>query len=52
LLKHQGNETSADCTLPGFLQAEETMKLNEKAADFQVLNSIVFILNNGILTFF
>nr|XP_020023408.1 protein JBTS17 [Castor canadensis] len=35
LLKHQGNETSADCTLPGFLQAEETMKLNEKAADFQ-----------------
>lgn len=35
LLKHQGNESSADSTLPRFLQAEETMKLDEKTADLQ-----------------
>ncbi|XP_014637081.1 PREDICTED: uncharacterized protein C5orf42 homolog [Ceratotherium simum simum] len=35
LLKHQGNESSADSTVPRFLQAEETMKLNEKTADLQ-----------------
>uniref|UniRef100_A0A8C6R562 Ciliogenesis and planar polarity effector 1 n=1 Tax=Nannospalax galili TaxID=1026970 RepID=A0A8C6R562_NANGA len=34
LLKHQGNESSVHCTVPRFLQAEETMKLNEKT-DFQ-----------------
>ncbi|XP_055968066.1 ciliogenesis and planar polarity effector 1 [Sorex fumeus] len=30
LLKHEGNESSADSPVPRFLQAEETMKLNEK----------------------
>uniref|UniRef100_A0A8C8YRG1 Ciliosis and planar polarity effector complex subunit 1 n=1 Tax=Prolemur simus TaxID=1328070 RepID=A0A8C8YRG1_PROSS len=35
LLKHQGHESSADSTVPKFLQTEETMKLNEKTADFQ-----------------
>ncbi|XP_058163910.1 ciliogenesis and planar polarity effector 1 isoform X2 [Dasypus novemcinctus] len=35
LLKHQGNESSAESTLPKFLQAEETMELNEKRADLQ-----------------
>ncbi|XP_010975886.3 ciliogenesis and planar polarity effector 1 isoform X2 [Camelus dromedarius] len=35
LLKHQGNEHSADFTVPRFLQAEETMKLNEKTANLQ-----------------
>ncbi|XP_055000718.1 ciliogenesis and planar polarity effector 1 [Sorex araneus] len=30
LLKHEGNESSVDSTVPRFLQAEETMKLNEK----------------------
>uniref|UniRef100_A0A8C3YCX1 Ciliosis and planar polarity effector complex subunit 1 n=1 Tax=Catagonus wagneri TaxID=51154 RepID=A0A8C3YCX1_9CETA len=35
LLKHQGNENLADSTVPRFLQAEETVKLNEKTADLQ-----------------
>uniref|UniRef100_A0A452QF42 Ciliogenesis and planar polarity effector 1 n=1 Tax=Ursus americanus TaxID=9643 RepID=A0A452QF42_URSAM len=35
LLKHQGNQNLADSTVPRFLQAEETMKLNEKTADSQ-----------------
>nr|XP_021550921.1 protein JBTS17 [Neomonachus schauinslandi] len=35
LLKHQGNKSLADSTIPRFLQAEETMKLNEKTTDFQ-----------------
>ncbi|XP_077619603.1 ciliogenesis and planar polarity effector 1 [Crocuta crocuta] len=35
LLKHQGNKSLADSTVPRFLQAEEAMNLNEKAADFQ-----------------
>ncbi|XP_026362617.3 ciliogenesis and planar polarity effector 1 isoform X3 [Ursus arctos] len=35
LLKHQGNQSLADSTVPRFLQAEETMKLNEKTADSQ-----------------
>ncbi|KAB1281223.1 Ciliogenesis and planar polarity effector 1 [Camelus dromedarius] len=35
LLKHQGNEHSADFTVPRFLQAEETVKLNEKTANLQ-----------------
>uniref|UniRef100_A0A2K5S716 Ciliogenesis and planar polarity effector complex subunit 1 n=1 Tax=Cebus imitator TaxID=2715852 RepID=A0A2K5S716_CEBIM len=35
LLKHQGNESSAAFTVPRFLQAEETMNLNENTADFQ-----------------
>uniref|UniRef100_A0A8C0C6X3 Ciliogenesis and planar polarity effector 1 n=1 Tax=Balaenoptera musculus TaxID=9771 RepID=A0A8C0C6X3_BALMU len=35
LLKHHGNENLADSTVPRFLQAEETMKLNEKTADLQ-----------------
>ncbi|XP_034512893.1 ciliogenesis and planar polarity effector 1 isoform X3 [Ailuropoda melanoleuca] len=35
LLKHQGNQSLADSTVPRFLQAEETMKLKEKTADFQ-----------------
>ncbi|XP_049504105.1 ciliogenesis and planar polarity effector 1 isoform X4 [Panthera uncia] len=35
LLKHQGNKSVADSTVPRFLQAEETMNLNEKAEDFQ-----------------
>ncbi|XP_030880783.1 ciliogenesis and planar polarity effector 1 [Leptonychotes weddellii] len=35
LLKHQGNKSLADSTVPRFLQAEETMKLNEKTTDFQ-----------------
>ncbi|XP_045421825.1 ciliogenesis and planar polarity effector 1-like [Lemur catta] len=35
LLEHQGHESSADSTVPKFLQTEETMKLNEKTADFQ-----------------
>ncbi|XP_074242689.1 ciliogenesis and planar polarity effector 1 isoform X8 [Saimiri boliviensis] len=35
LLKHQGNESSAAFTVPKFLQAEETMNLNENTADFQ-----------------
>ncbi|XP_076713500.2 ciliogenesis and planar polarity effector 1 [Callospermophilus lateralis] len=34
LLKQQGNESSADSTVPKFLQTEETIKLNEKT-DFQ-----------------
>ncbi|XP_047411813.1 ciliogenesis and planar polarity effector 1 isoform X5 [Sciurus carolinensis] len=34
LLKHQGNESSADSTVPKFLQTEETIKPNEKT-DFQ-----------------
>ncbi|KAF7460399.1 hypothetical protein GHT09_019373 [Marmota monax] len=34
LLKQQGNESSADSTVPKFLQTEETIKLNEKK-DFQ-----------------
>ncbi|XP_006520063.1 ciliogenesis and planar polarity effector 1 isoform X5 [Mus musculus] len=34
LLKHQGKESSVHCTVPRFLQAEETMKLNE-TTDFQ-----------------
>lgn len=38
LLKHQGNKSVADSTVPRFLQAEETMNLNEKAEDFQVLS--------------
>lgn len=35
LLKHQGNQSSTDSTVPRFLQSEETMKLNEKIIDFQ-----------------
>ncbi|XP_022454763.2 ciliogenesis and planar polarity effector 1 isoform X2 [Delphinapterus leucas] len=35
LLKHHGNENLADSTVPRFLQAEETMKLNGKTADLQ-----------------
>uniref|UniRef100_A0A7N9CF69 Ciliosis and planar polarity effector complex subunit 1 n=1 Tax=Macaca fascicularis TaxID=9541 RepID=A0A7N9CF69_MACFA len=35
LLKHQRNESSADFTVPKFLQAEETINLNENTADFQ-----------------
>ncbi|XP_023568501.1 protein JBTS17 [Octodon degus] len=35
LLKHGKNESSLDSTLPKFLQAEETIKLNEETADFQ-----------------
>ncbi|XP_059948800.1 ciliogenesis and planar polarity effector 1 isoform X6 [Mesoplodon densirostris] len=35
LLKHHRNENLADSTVPRFLQAEETMKLNEKTADLQ-----------------
>ncbi|XP_058286087.1 ciliogenesis and planar polarity effector 1 [Hylobates moloch] len=35
LLKHQGNESSANFTVPKFLQAEETINLNENTADFQ-----------------
>ncbi|XP_074185089.1 ciliogenesis and planar polarity effector 1 isoform X2 [Rhinolophus sinicus] len=35
LLKHQGNESSADSTVPRFLQVEDTKKLNEKTADLQ-----------------
>ncbi|XP_059272300.1 ciliogenesis and planar polarity effector 1 [Mustela nigripes] len=35
LLKHQGNQSLADSTVPRFLQAEETMNLTEKTADFQ-----------------
>ncbi|XP_053448023.1 ciliogenesis and planar polarity effector 1 isoform X2 [Nycticebus coucang] len=35
LLKHQGHESSVDSTVPKFLEAEETVKLNEKTADFQ-----------------
>uniref|UniRef100_A0A8D2HMR7 Ciliosis and planar polarity effector complex subunit 1 n=1 Tax=Urocitellus parryii TaxID=9999 RepID=A0A8D2HMR7_UROPR len=34
LLKQQGNESSADSTVPKFLRTEETIKLNEKT-DFQ-----------------
>lgn len=34
LLKRQGKESSIHCTVPRFLQAEETMKLNE-TTDFQ-----------------
>ena len=33
-MKHQGKESSVHCTVPRFLQAEETMKLNE-TTDFQ-----------------
>ncbi|KAI5134315.1 Ciliogenesis And Planar Polarity Effector 1 [Manis pentadactyla] len=35
LLKHQGNQSSTDSTVPRFLQSEETMKLNGKIVDFQ-----------------
>ncbi|XP_013370412.1 PREDICTED: uncharacterized protein C5orf42 homolog isoform X2 [Chinchilla lanigera] len=35
LLKHGENESSADSTFPKFLQAQETLKLNEEIADFQ-----------------
>lgn len=35
LLKHQRNENVADSTVPKFLQAEETLKLNEETADLQ-----------------
>ncbi|XP_021117150.1 protein JBTS17 isoform X5 [Heterocephalus glaber] len=35
LLKHGGNESPVSSTVPKFLQAEETMKLNEEIADFQ-----------------
>ncbi|XP_063114153.1 ciliogenesis and planar polarity effector 1 isoform X4 [Cavia porcellus] len=35
LLKHGENGCSVDSTFPRFLQAEETMKLNEETADFQ-----------------
>lgn len=53
LLKHQGNESSADSTLPRFLQAEETMKLDEKTADLQVLrSSVLFMLKDYVLSFF
>lgn len=52
LLKHQGNQNLADSTVPRFLQAEETMKLNEKTADSQVLSSVLFTLNSYILTLF
>lgn len=53
LLKHHGNENLADSTVPRFLQAEETMKLNEKTADLQVLsNNVLFTLNSYVLTLF
>lgn len=53
LLKHQGNQSLADSTVPRFLQTEETMKLSEKTADFQVLSSsVLFTLNSYILTLF
>lgn len=53
LLKHQGNENSADSTVPRFLQVEDTKKLNEKTADLQVLsNSVLFALNNYVLNLF
>ncbi|XP_075397060.1 ciliogenesis and planar polarity effector 1 isoform X3 [Tenrec ecaudatus] len=35
LLKHQGNDTSLDSTVPKFLQVEETLELNEKKGDLQ-----------------
>ncbi|XP_049718453.1 ciliogenesis and planar polarity effector 1 isoform X2 [Elephas maximus indicus] len=35
LLKQQGKESSADSTIPKFLQAEETLELNEKTEDLQ-----------------
>ncbi|KAM9694366.1 ciliogenesis and planar polarity effector 1 [Trichechus inunguis] len=35
LLKHQGKENSADSAVPKFLQAEETLELNEKTGDLQ-----------------
>ncbi|XP_037655286.1 ciliogenesis and planar polarity effector 1 isoform X3 [Choloepus didactylus] len=35
LLKHQGNESSAETTIPRFLQAEETVELIEKTTDLQ-----------------
>ncbi|XP_010603787.1 ciliogenesis and planar polarity effector 1 isoform X2 [Fukomys damarensis] len=35
LLKHGGSESSVDSTVPKFLQAEETVRLNEETADFQ-----------------
>ncbi|XP_045141192.1 ciliogenesis and planar polarity effector 1 [Echinops telfairi] len=35
LLKHQGNDTSVDSTVPKFLQIEETLELNEKTGDLQ-----------------
>lgn len=51
LLKYQGNENLADSTVPRFLQAEETIKLNEKTADLQVpSSSVLFILNSVVLT--
>lgn len=47
LLKHQGNQSLADSTVPRFLQAEETMNLTEKTADFQVLVAVFYLLQTG-----
>ncbi|XP_019506278.1 PREDICTED: protein JBTS17 [Hipposideros armiger] len=52
LLKHQGNESSADSTVPRFLQVEETMKLNERTADLQDIeaeetNEGIYFPNNS-----
>ncbi|XP_031215678.1 ciliogenesis and planar polarity effector 1 isoform X2 [Mastomys coucha] len=51
LLKYQGKESSVYCTVPRFLQAEETMKLNENT-DFQDFegeetNDVEQFLNNS-----
>ncbi|KAM5264407.1 ciliogenesis and planar polarity effector 1 [Ctenodactylus gundi] len=35
LLKHQGNKSSLDFSVPKFLQAEETVTLNEEITDLQ-----------------
>ena len=53
LLKHQRNENVADSTVPKFLQAEETLKLNEETSDLQVLvSNVLFILNSYVLILF
>lgn len=50
LLKHQENESSADSSVPRFLQVEETMKLNEKTdlQDFEAeeTNEAIHFPNN------
>ncbi|XP_009447546.1 ciliogenesis and planar polarity effector 1 isoform X19 [Pan troglodytes] len=50
LLEHQGNESSADFTVPKFLQAEET--INENAADFQMFQDSGFQKNWSWNSFF
>ncbi|XP_063460574.1 ciliogenesis and planar polarity effector 1 isoform X14 [Pan paniscus] len=50
LLEHQGNESSADFTVPKFLQAEET--INENAADFQMFQDCGFQKNWSWNSFF